>query len=89
MWLVLHSQHLFSCGQRGPQEMAGYTRLRSGHTRLEEPQLKEVNTQAHGQKILLGVLFEGNVDLLLQPTSPGAVKELIWCMHIAHIHEGL
>ena len=25
---------------------AGYTRLRSGHTRLEEPQLKEVNTQS-------------------------------------------
>ena len=45
--------------------------------------------QAHSQKILLGVLFEGNVDLLFQPTSPGALKELIWCMHIAHIHEGL
>ena len=45
--------------------------------------------QARSQKILLGVLLEGNVDFLFQPTSPAAVKELIWCMHIAHIHEGL
>ena len=45
--------------------------------------------QARSQKILMGGSFEGNVDLLFQPTNPGAVKELIWCMHIAHIHEGL
>ena len=47
--------------------------------------------QARSQKILLGVLFKRNADLkfLLQPTSLGAVKELIWCVHIAHIYEGL
>ena len=40
-WLVLHSQPLFSCGPHRPQKKgADYTRLRSGHTRLEEPQLK-------------------------------------------------
>ena len=36
----------FSCGLDGPQEKgAGYAKLRSDHTRLEELQLKEVNTQ--------------------------------------------
>ena len=37
-WLVSHSQSLFSCGPHRPQEKG--LRLRSGHTRLEEPQLK-------------------------------------------------
>ena len=36
----------FSCRLHDPQEKgAGYVRLRYGHTRLEELQLKEVNTQ--------------------------------------------
>ena len=51
VWLVLHSQPLFlqtTCLSTlkvcGPQAKgAGYARLRSGHKRLEEPQLKEVN----------------------------------------------
>ena len=46
--------------------------------------------QARIQKILLGrVLLKEMWTFLFQPTSPGAVKELIWYVHIAHIHEGL
>ena len=36
-----------------------------------------------------GGSFEWNVDRLFQPTSPGALKEVIWYMRIANIHEGL
>ena len=37
----------FPADKSGPQKKgAGYVRLRSGHMRLEEPQLKEVNTQS-------------------------------------------
>ena len=41
VWLVSHSQPLFSCRPHGPQEKgAGYSRLSSGHRRLEELQQK-------------------------------------------------
>ena len=33
-----------------------------------------MDIQACSQNILLGVVFEGNVDILFQPTSPGAVR---------------
>ena len=46
-------------------------------------------TQARSQEILLGVLLKEIWNFLLQSTSPGAVKKLIWCVHIAHIHAGL
>ena len=47
--------------------------------------------QARSQKILLGSAFEEKVDLLIVQYSPGAVAEfiIVWCMLIAHIHEGL
>ena len=47
--------------------------------------------QACSQKILLGSAFEEKVDLLIVQYSPGAVAEfiIVWCMLIAHIHEGL
>ena len=47
--------------------------------------------QARSQKILLGSAFEEKVDLLIVQYSPGAVAEfiIVWCMFIAHIHEGL
>ena len=50
-----------------------------------------VAMQARSQKILLGSAFEEKVDLLIMQYSPGAVAEFItvWCMLIAHIHEGL
>ena len=51
--------------------------------------VKSMSDQAHSQKILSGVLFEGKWIFLLQPTIPEAVKELVLCVHIAHIHEGL
>ena len=45
--------------------------------------------QARSQKVLLGNAFE--VDLLMLHPSSEAVKEfiIVWCMLIAHIHEGL
>ena len=48
-------------------------------------------SQAHSQKILLGSAFEEKVDLLILQYSPGVVEEfiIVWCMLIAHIHEGL
>ena len=47
--------------------------------------------QARSQKILLGSAFEEKVDLLILQYSPGVVEEfiIVWCMLIAHIHEGL
>ena len=46
--------------------------------------------QARSQKILLGSAFEEKVDLLIVQYSPEAVAEfiIVWCMLIAHIHEG-
>ena len=51
----------------------------------------KLSGQARSQKILLGSAFEGKVDLLIVQYSPGAVAEfiIVWCMLIAHIHEGL
>ena len=48
-------------------------------------------SQARSQKILLGSAFEEKVDLLILQYSPGVVEEfiIVWCMLIAHIHEGL
>ena len=51
--------------------------------------LTKTTNQARSQKILLGSAFEEKVDLLIVQYSPGAVAEFIWCMLIAHIHEGL
>ena len=46
-WSHIVSLFFPACGPSGPQEKkVGYTTLRSGHTRLEESQLKEVNTQS-------------------------------------------
>ena len=54
LWLVSCSQPLFlqtthlrhAKSVHSTGKGAGYTRLRCGHTRLEEPQLKEVNMQS-------------------------------------------
>ena len=50
-----------------------------------------IKLQARSQKILLGSAFEEKVDLLILQYSPGAVAEfiIVWCILIAHIHEGL
>ena len=55
VWLILHSRPLFPV-DRAPKAHqkcvvrrkngAGYTKIRSGHARLEELQLKEANMQS-------------------------------------------